>query len=271
MSSSNRLVVSILAVAALAIAFWMLALGPKREESSELSAKAGELQATLAEAQSREAEAIAAKQKFPADYRQLVVLGKAAPSGDETASLLVSLSHVADHSQVRFESIKLNDSGESAPATAAPETPAPGAPPTGVPASETVPPTEAAASLLPLSASIGPAGLAVMPYNLTFSGNFFHVADFIKGIDSLIHSTDSAVSVDGRLVTLDGFALNGASEGFPNLDATFAVTTYVAPPSQGTTAGATPASPAPSIATPASATTPVEPTSGETFEAEPAQ
>lgn len=273
MSSSNRLIVSILAVAALAIAFWMLALGPKREEAGELSAKAGELQATLAEAQNRAAEAAAAKREFPADYRQLVVLGKAAPGGDETASLLVSLNHVADDSKVQFESIKLNDAGESAaaplPTTA--ETPAPGAPASGVPASEAVPPTEAAASLLPLGASIGPAGLAAMPYNLTFSGNFFHFADFIKGIDSLIRSDDSEVSVDGRLVTLDGFSLNGSTEGFPNLDATFAVTTYVTPPNQGITAGATPTAPAPSIATPTSATVTPEAPAGETPASEPAQ
>ena len=37
-------------------------------------------------------------------------------------------------------------------------------------------PTEAAASLMPLGASIGPAGLAVMPYNLIFNGTFFQIA-----------------------------------------------------------------------------------------------
>lgn len=271
MNSSNRLIVSILAVAALAIAFWMLALSPKREEASELSSKAGEMQATLAEAQNREAEALAAKREFPDDYRQIVVLGKAAPSGDETASLLVSLNRVAHDSEIGFESIKLDASGEGAPVPEASAVPAPEASASGVPAAETVPPTEAAASLLPLGASIGPAGLAVMPYSLTFTGNFFDVADFIKGIDSLIHSKDNAVTVDGRLVTLDGFALNASAGGFPSLNANFAVTTYVTPPSQGITAGATPSAPAPSIATPASAATTAEAASTETSMTEPAQ
>jgi hypothetical protein len=73
--------------------------------------------------------------------------------------------------------------------------------------------------------------------------------------------------VDGRLVTLDGFALNAAAKtGFPNLAATFAVTTYVTPPNQGVTAGATPTAPPPSIATPASSTT-----ATAAPEAEPAQ
>ena len=72
MNASNRLIVSILAIAALAIAFWMLALGPKREEADELSGQIGQLQAAVAEAQSKATEAAAAKHDFPADYRQLV-------------------------------------------------------------------------------------------------------------------------------------------------------------------------------------------------------
>lgn len=255
MSSSNRLVVSILVVAALAIGFWVLALSPKRDEADELAGQVEQLRVSLAEAQSKATEAAAARRDFPADYRQLVVLGKAVPASDNTSSLLVELSHVATRAKLKFDSILLNASGEEAPAPEATAPVAPTVPSAGasgaVPASATVPPTEAAASVMPLGASIGPAGLAVMPYNLTFSGDFFHVADFIKGIDSLVHIGGPEVAVDGRLVTLNGFALSAdAVEGFPHLNATFAVTTYLTPPSQGLTAGASPSAPAPSIATP---------------------
>lgn len=258
MSSSNRLIISILVVAALALAFWTMALGPKRDEADELAGQVEQLHLSLAEAESKASEAAAAKRAFPADYRQLVVLGQAAPAGDETSSLLVELNHIAASSKVRFESIKLDSSGESSAPAATPAAPA-AAPQassatSAVPASLTVPPTEAAASVLPLGASLGPAGLAVMPYSLTFSGNFFQIADFVKGIDSLVHTGNPEVAVDGRLVTLDGFALNAAQGvGFPHLNATFAVTTYVTPPTQSVTAGATPTAPAPSVATPAGA------------------
>jgi Tfp pilus assembly protein PilO len=276
MNSSNRLIVSILGVAAIAIAFWMLALGPKREEADELSGQVSQQQASLAEAQAQVTEAVAAKREFPTDYRQLVVLGQAAPAEGETASLLVQLSHIAKDSKVKFESIALSDEGgeEAAAPVPAPTAPTAEAAPSGVPAAATVPPTEAAASLTPLGASIGPAGLAVMPYSLTFSGNFFNIADFIKGIDSLVDSGgESEVAVDGRLVTLNGFALNAASEGgFPRLNASFAVTTYITPPNQGVTAGATPTAPAPSVATPAAATTSTETATASTSpETEPAQ
>ncbi len=264
MGSSNRLIVSILAIAALAIGFWILALGPKREEADELSSQVSQAQATLAEAESKATEAAAARREFPADYRQLVVLGQAVPAGDETSSLLVELNTIAAISGVRFDEIQLESSGEAAPAPAPGAEPVPAAPPAGsptgaVPASSTVPPTEAAASLLPLGAAIGTAGLGVMPYHLTFGGNFFQIANFIKGIDSLVDTGNAKVGVDGRLVTLSGFALNteegeGESEQKPTdrLKATFAVTTYVTPPTQGLTAGATPSAPAP-VTTPSGA------------------
>lgn len=254
MKSSNRLIASILVVAALAIGFWVLLLGPKREEASELSSEAGQLQVALSEAQAKAVEAEAARQEFPTDYRQLVVLGQAVPADDETSSLLVELNTIAEKARVKFDSIQMESSGGVAAAPPAPA-PAPAPAPTGspsgaVPASSTIPPTEAAASLLPLGASIGTAGLGVMPYGLTFHGNFFQIANFIKGIDSMVH-TGKQIGVDGRLVTLNGFALTTEPES-SGLKATFSVTAYVTPPTQGLTAGATPAAPAP-VTTPAGA------------------
>lgn len=256
MSASNRMITSILAVAALAIAFWMLLLGPKREEASKLSTEEGQLRVALSETQAKLATAEEAKRDFPQDYRQLVALGQAVPSGDETSSLLVELNHIANTSNVKFEGFVLSGTGESTEATApAAPTPSPTESPTNaVPASATTTPTEVAASVMPLGATIGPAGLAVMPYSLTFTGGFFEVADFIKGLDSLVDTGKSRLTVDGRLVTLDGFALNLAEAGGETLlNASFAVTTYVTPPNQGVTAGATPTEPAPSVATPTSA------------------
>lgn len=257
MSASNRLIVAILLVGALAVAFWMALLGPKREQADALGAQVENLQVSLSEAEARVEAAEYARERFPADYRQLVVLGQAVPAGDESASLLVELDAVSAGSEIEFETIKLSGNGETSEPVAAP---AAGAAPTSsssdggsVPAAATVPPTEATAALLPLGASIGPAGLGVTPYTLSFSGRFFEVADFIDGIDSLVHTGVETVAVDGRLITLDGFALSADPVlGFPYLTANFNVTTYVVPPGEGIAAGATPAAPAPSTATPAS-------------------
>lgn len=253
MKSPNRMIVAMLVIAVLAIGFWVLLLSPKRQKADELSGQIDSLNVSLAEAQSQESEALAAKQDFPSDYRQLVVLGQAVPASDETSSLLVELQQIASESKLRFESIQLAGSGEGSaaptPAPVAPTEPTTGETSGAVPASATVPPTEAAASLLPLGATVGAAGLAVMPYTLTFTGSFFDVADFIKGIDSLVDTHNAGVGVVGRLVTLNGFSLSSEPvKGFPALSASFSVTTYLTPPGEPT-AGASPTEPVPATET----------------------
>ncbi len=239
-----------LVVTALAAAFWILVLSPKREEASKLATGVEQQEVALTEAQSRLAEATAARADFSSDYRQLVVLGKAVPAGDETASLLVELNRVANRADVRFESLQLDSSGGGETVGLAPEASATAAP------TATVSPTEAAAALLPLGAAVGSAGLGVMPYKLSFTGSFFQMADFIHGIDSLIDAGKDDIAVDGRLVTLDGFSLTEDTDaGFPQLKANFSVTTYLVPPDQGITAGASPTSPAIPTSTESATTT----------------
>jgi Tfp pilus assembly protein PilO len=243
MSSTNRVIVAVVALAALALAFWVMALSPKREEAKKLDAEATRLKSSLAQHQAEVAEAEAARKEFPTEYQHLVVVGKAVPGDDEIASLLVQLNRIADRTGGTFSNIALTaGSGEAAPATP---------PSAGTPAS----PTEVAASLLPLGATIGPAGLAVMPYDVTFDGEFFQIADFIAGLDSLVKTKQGTVRVDGRLVTIDGFSLEASPEvGFPALQASFALTTYLTPPGEGVTGGATPESPGAQEATPAATT-----------------
>jgi Tfp pilus assembly protein PilO len=248
MTPKNRAVVAVLVVAALAAAFWILLLSPQREEAKELGKEVERLEQSLATHQAEVAEAEAARDEFPEAYQQLVVLGKAVPGDDDTASLIVQLNRIAERADVRFGDF-LFKGGETAEGAPPAEGPAPEA--GGTPVANPTTPTEAAAAAMPLGASIGPAGLAVMPYSLSFEGGFFELADFIKGLDSLVKTTNEQVTVDGRLITIDGFALSAAAD-LPKLKGTFGVTTYLTPPSQGVTAGASPTGP--ETATPASTT-----------------
>ncbi|HEX3041540.1 MAG TPA: hypothetical protein VHP56_05570 [Solirubrobacterales bacterium] len=238
MNSSNRVIVAMLVVVALAVAFWMLLLSPKKAEVTKLDKQVTQQEEELSVHRSEVQAGLAAEKAFPAAYQQLVVLGKAAPADDDTASLLVQLNRISEDSKVRFETFVLTPGGGE---EAAPE-PAPEAG-----GSSSFPsPTEVAASTMPLGASIGPAGLAVMPYTLTFKGSFLHVADFIHGLDSLVKTNNAEVEVTGRLITINGFNLaEDPGKGFPNLSASFTVTTFLVPPEQGVTAGATPTSPEP--------------------------
>ncbi len=175
------------------------------------------------------------------------MLGKAVPASDETASLLVQVNGIARRTHVSFQNIALSAEGEGAEEAA----PAPSGSGAQVSA------TEATASLLPLGATVGPAGLAVMPYTLTFSGSFFEIADFIKRLDAMVKTENEKVTVEGRLVTIGSFTLSSEeTEGKSGeLSASFAVTTYLTPPGEGLTAGASPAAPTELSATPAATTT----------------
>jgi Tfp pilus assembly protein PilO len=260
MSSATRPIVAMLVVAAVAIAFWTLVLGPKRSEADKLGQQVEGLSSSVEAARSELAQATAARRTFPTAYHQLVELGQAVPAGDETPSLLVELQTLAATSGVSFDSIQLEGEGEAAPeAVVAPTAPAETGTSTGTPAAEVVPPTEVAASLMPLGASIGTAGLAVMPYSLDFEGNFFEIADFVGKVDALVKSGTAPMKIDGRLVTINGFSLTadtsegaegeGGGGGPTELQAKFSVTTYLTPPGQGLTAGATPTAPAPESST----------------------
>jgi Tfp pilus assembly protein PilO len=233
-----------LVVAAAAIAFWTLLLSPKRNEAAQLSQQIAGLTSSVDSARGELAQATAARRSFPTAYHQLVELGQ---------SLLIELETIAVASGVEFDDIQLEGEGEAAPAAVAPPAPTSEATSstssTGTPAAATIPPTEVEASLLPLGASIGSAGLAVMPYSLDVQGGFFQIAHFIGAVDSLVKS-GTAMKVDGRLITINGFSMSAGtaeangSGGPTELQANFSVTTYLTPPGQGVTAGATPTEPA---------------------------
>jgi Tfp pilus assembly protein PilO len=247
MKSSARPIIAILIVVAAAVTFWTLALSPKRSEVEKLDGQIETLNSSVATARGELAQATAARHTFPAAYHELVELGQAVPATDETPSLLVELEHLAATSGVSFETITLEGEGGAAPeATTEATTTAPGESSSalGTPAG-VEPATEVEASLLPLGASIGTAGLAVMPYSLNFNGSFFGIAKFIAKVDDLVESGKAKMLVDGRLLTVNGFSLTaGSAEGGGELQASFSVTTYLTPPGQGITAGATPTAPA---------------------------
>lgn len=228
---TNLVVVAMLVVGALAAAFWMLLLSPKREEAQKLSGQIETVESSLSQHRSEAAAAAAAKRSFPQDYARLVVIGKAVPSGDETASLLVQLNHLAKKAGASFETLSLESAEGEVPAEAA--------------SGGSVSPTEAEASLLPLGATIGSAGLAVMPYSLTFEGDFFQIASFFERLDNLVKTTNADVAVNGRLITVGSFSLSpGEAVGDSALlSADVSVTTYLTPPGEGLTAGASPGGP----------------------------
>jgi Tfp pilus assembly protein PilO len=256
MSDTNRLLIAGAALLAVIGGFWFMLLAPKREESTAIAGKVDRLEAQVTQVRQQADAAEEAKSGFADDYEQLVLLGKAVPGDDDTASFLVQLDQIASRSGISFRALQLDDSATAEPAPAPAPVPAAPTDPAAAPTPTAAPATEASAATLPIGATVGAAGLGVMPYNLTFRGKFFEIADFIAGLDALVKTTNGRLDADGRLVTVDGFSLEADEKmGFPVLKGSFAVTTYLTPPGQGVTAGATPVAPLPSTAPPTTTTT----------------
>ena len=118
MKGTDRLILSVLLVGGLAVAFYLMVLGPKREEASKLS-DVEQLEALLAQQERVVEFAEAAKQDFPRYYGRLAVLGKAVPEAADSASLLVQLSRISSNADVEFRGLQLAE-GSTAASSAAP-------------------------------------------------------------------------------------------------------------------------------------------------------
>jgi Tfp pilus assembly protein PilO len=233
MTEQTRIVVVVVVMVALAGGFWLLLLSPKRDKAGELSEQVTTLQSEVASVKQEVASSLAAKQTFPENYRHLVELGAAVPSDAQTPSLVVQLSGLSSQARTSFQSIALGAGGG------------------GAPTSES---TTGNTAQLPLGAGVGPSGFAAMPYSLAFEGGFFDITKFIHSLDGLVTTkSNGEVDAHGRLVMIDSFSLvpvsgegqsNGVSAAPGDLSANFSVNTYVTPPGQGLTAGATESGPA---------------------------
>jgi Type II secretion system (T2SS), protein M len=272
---NEQIILAALGVIGLIVGFWLLIVSPKRDEASKLESQVSDLQSSLSDAQQQVTAGEKARGSFAIDYRRLVVLGKAVPADSEQASLMVQLQRQAARSGVQFQAIDLSQSSDASSTPPATPTPPPSTDSSGSGTSTTssssstssdtstatpAPATEAAASTLPIGATVGPAGLPVMDYDLDFTGEFFQIADFMNRVDSMVHTRGGLVDAQGRLLTVNGFTLqpsdNTPSLTNPVLTAQLHVTTYLTPADEGLTAGATPAGPASVTPTLTSTSTP---------------
>jgi hypothetical protein len=232
MRPRDRMLLAVVAVALLVGAGWFLVLSPQRDESAELADRVEAQRQALSQAQSEIAAGLAAKRTYARSYTTVARLGAAVPEDDNVASLLVQVEQAADASGIDFRTLEATASGA---AVAAP------APPSADPAAA----TQTETATLPPGATVGPAGFPTMPFSFTFQGDFFRMSDFIGRLERFLVVRNQRLSVSGRFVTLDGISLNAGPDGFPQIQADVTATTYLLPPSQGLTDGATATGPVP--------------------------
>ena len=75
MRRQSRLLLILLPIVAAAIAFWLLAISPKRQQASDLETSVSDMQAQVDQQEQLAAGAEAARQDFPRAYRRVVVMG----------------------------------------------------------------------------------------------------------------------------------------------------------------------------------------------------
>jgi Tfp pilus assembly protein PilO len=218
MKGADRNILFVVPVIVVLAAVWVLLVSPKQDQVKKLDTQISTLQSSVQQQRQTVQQGRQARKHFPRDYQRLVVTGKAVPTQDETASLLVQVNRIAGHSGISFESITQGGSDASSSGTS---------------------PTAAAPTTVSGGATPGPGGLTTLPYTLTFNGTFFQIADFIARLDRLVDPKKGTIAANGRLTTIDGFTL-GADEKkpFPALLATVSLTTYLTPDAQAATAGA---------------------------------
>lgn len=240
MTARDRLVIVIVCALAAAAGAWLLVIQPKRNQAASLGKQVSAAQAQLASVQQQVAQGNAARVAYARSYTQLARLGEAVPSDDNVPSLIYQLQGAANSTGVDFRTLILQ-AGSSA------STPAPASTPT-TPGAKTTPGSVSAATALaaplPPGATVGPAGFPEEQFAFTFNGNFFHLANFFKRLQSFVLANNKAVSVSGRLMTLNAFSFGAGPQGFPSITASISATDYLVPQAQGIFNGATPAGPA---------------------------
>jgi hypothetical protein len=237
--STKLLILAVLAAASVA-AYWFMVLAPKRDEITKLDVEITQQESAAAQAEQQAASYQQAKDNYRANYATVARLGKAVPADDDVRSLLVQLDATARKSKVAFRALTVSG-GTSTPADSASSAdagkdlaPAPGAVP------------------------VGSAGFSAMPFNFTFSGSFFRLSDFFTRLERFVTVQNDNIDVTGRLLLVGSVAITPDSGDLDKLQAQVGASTYLVPPTQGVTAGASSAGPAGTTpaSTDAAATTP---------------
>ena len=238
MSTRDRTILIAVITLVLVGAGWLMVIQPRRQQASKLGSQLSSAQAQLNTLRTQVAQDEAAKSAFQTNYASLARLGEAVPADDDVPSLVYQLQSAASASSVDFRGLQLAPgAGGSAPAPAS-------SPTAGQSATATLPP----------GATVGPAGLPIEPFTFTFTGNFFHLAAFFQRLQKFVVANNQHVWVSGRLMTLNTINLGAGPNGFPQIQASIAATTYLVPASQGLLNGATAAGPAAPSATSVSTT-----------------
>jgi len=241
MTRTNKLLLTLVALAAATAAFWFLVLSPKRAEVTKLDTEIATKSAEIEQARVTLAGYEQAKAGYKRNYTTLARLGKAVPADDDVRSLLVQIEATADRSGVDFEKIELGAglaAAEGAPTQA-----------------ETTEPADGELAAAPGAVPVAGGVLSAMPFTFSFSGSYFDLSAFLARLEHFVTVQNDRLDATGRLLRLESVALQPASTGFPTMTAEINAATYLVPPVEAVPGAAAPATPPAGGAAPTDSTT----------------
>jgi hypothetical protein len=212
MSTRDRSVLGILAVAAALAAVWFAAVAPKRHQAAGLGAQVAQAQARRDAAIARAATVEQARAAYRKDYATIARLGKAVPPRGDVASLVFQLEAAARAAKVDFRSVTV----ESLPTTA----PAPAADAGDAAAKAT---TDGAAATPATTADVTP-----QPFTFSFEGSFGGLRRLLGSIGHFSRADGDTLAVSGRLLTIDSVVMTAGRGGLPNVKADIVAKAYTA-------------------------------------------
>ncbi|HEX4363814.1 MAG TPA: hypothetical protein VHZ75_04635 [Solirubrobacteraceae bacterium] len=209
MTTNDRRTIALVALAGIAIlaALWVLAISPKRDEHAKVNNNVAAQEARLHTAQTKLASYVAAKQAFPKQLAELKKLDKAVPARGAIASLLRQLQKRAKVRNSELQLVALKAAAPTAPTTG----------------------TTAATTPVTPGATVGPDGLAALPFTFQFTGDYFDLRDILATVRRSVRVSKGDIKVDGRLLTIDGLTFTRSDPTSRQTEATLNATAYIAP------------------------------------------
>ena len=203
----DRVVLAVVAVAALLGVFYMLGLKPERQKASSLASQIAAQRQAIVSAQASYNAGRAAQAALKTDGEEWAALKLAVPEQSDIPGLLRTLEKSADSVHVAMQSLTLSGSSSSSGA--------------------------AAATTVTGTTGATPAATPV-PIQLTFSGGYIALNKLVSRLTGLVTMTGGDVHATGPLLSINSVNLSGASK----LTGSVTATIYqLAAPAGATTGG----------------------------------
>lgn len=192
MSSRDRSFVTAIVVLLVAVGGYFLFVAPEDHKANQLQASISSTQAALQSAEAQVQAGLRSEAQYNAYTRQIKALQTAVPSDQQIPALINELQAASDRTHVGFQAVSVS-----------------GSPSTSAAATSTAPSTAAAGATSTSAAASFPS----QSFSLSFTGNYFAVANLLGTLASFVHADDRSFHVSGRLISISSVSLSPGGSG----------------------------------------------------------